>query len=319
MFSPQRDSLAAVRWLAMKNGSAEEVPAHAAVVVSSSGDNGEFTIAKPTVDGEKVWLAGPAPVLAGDYGTATNDYPAWAYYDSADGTPAVGETWGAGAGTWKLKKGMVGFRICGTPDATLGIVPVEAVDSGNETQDLHGYRHADDGTLSNYFPGGIITGNYVFNVAAAADKLHAVAFIVSRSLEIDRFAINVGTAAVAGSKARLAIYDTAPGGTDLWPRTRLLDTGEFTIDSTGAKIQTVSLELSAGLYWFCYLGNASAGIKGTYDVFMWPILGVSNALVQYMGLRFTYSYGAFPSSFPAKDPTYLAAGDFVIPYVRVAL
>lgn len=185
--------------------------------------------------------------------------------------------------------------------------------------DLSYYRHAESsGTLGTYAPGGIITGNFPSNVTVPADQMHVVALVVAQAITLDRLAVNVGVAAAGGSTARLAIYDTAPGGKDTWPRTLLVDTGAFGIDSTGAKSQTVSLTLPAGLYWLCYLGSASAQIKGTTDVFMWPIFGVSDALAQYMGLRFTYSYGAFPASFPAKNASYLASGSFVIPFVRIA-
>lgn len=117
--------LAGVRWLATTNDSGEEMPAHACVVVDSSGDEGQFVISKPTTASEHVWIAGPTPALDGDCATAVNTFPIDALYDSADGTPAVGEIWGAGAGTWKLKKNNTGFRVCGTPDTVKKVVPVE--------------------------------------------------------------------------------------------------------------------------------------------------------------------------------------------------
>lgn len=119
------DFLSGVRWLAAKNNDAGEMPANAVVVVSSTGTEGQFVLAKPTANGQHAWIAGPVPVLAGDGVIVTNDFPAWALYDDGDGTPAVGETWGAGASSWKLRKNNAGFRICGTPDTTLKIVPVE--------------------------------------------------------------------------------------------------------------------------------------------------------------------------------------------------
>lgn len=126
-----QDHLLNARSLAAKNNDAGEMPAHAVVVVSSSGTEGQFVLTKPTEDSEHAWIAGPVPALAGDGATATNDFPAWALYDDGDGTPAVGEEWGAGASSWKLRKGKTGFRVCGTPDTTLKVVPVErSVGSG---------------------------------------------------------------------------------------------------------------------------------------------------------------------------------------------
>src|SRR2546430_7518534 len=45
---------------------------------------------------------GPFPILAGKYGSAGDQYPAYAAYDSDLGTPAYGDSWGAKSGTWKL-------------------------------------------------------------------------------------------------------------------------------------------------------------------------------------------------------------------------
>lgn len=124
-----KHSMADIRWLAAVNDSGEELPACAAVVVDSSGDQGQFTVSKPTTDGEHVWIAGPIGALDGDQASVTNDFPTLAYYDDADGTPAVGETWGAGAGSWKLRKNKAGFRVCGTPDTDLKLVQVERASS----------------------------------------------------------------------------------------------------------------------------------------------------------------------------------------------
>lgn len=125
------DPVQDARWLAAKNNDAGEMPAFAVAVVASSGTEGQFVLTKPTANGEHAWIAGAVPALAGDGAEVTNDFPAWALYDDGDGTPAVGETWGAGASSWKLRKNNAGFRICGTPDTTLKIVPVErAASSG---------------------------------------------------------------------------------------------------------------------------------------------------------------------------------------------
>ena len=118
------DSLTGVRSLTVTNDSGEDLPAHAAVVVSSSDDAGGFSVTKPTIAGQHVWISLRA-ALDGDETQAVNEFPVEALYDAADGVPAVGEIWGADAGSWKLRKGQSGFRVCGTADETLGLVPVE--------------------------------------------------------------------------------------------------------------------------------------------------------------------------------------------------
>lgn len=109
----------------MKATAAVDVPPFGVVVISSMAINGVYTVAQPTVDGERVWFAGPNGIQSGTVGVITTDFPVFAAYTAADGIPAVGETWGAGAATFYLKKNKAGFRICGTPDQTSEIVPVE--------------------------------------------------------------------------------------------------------------------------------------------------------------------------------------------------
>lgn len=112
------------RYVPAENDSGETIPAHALVRVTG-WDSGLFIAAKPNTDGQAVWAAGPLPTDDGETVPLTNDWPAWALYDSGDGTPAVGETWGAGASSWKLRKNEAGFVVVGDPDTTLGIVPVD--------------------------------------------------------------------------------------------------------------------------------------------------------------------------------------------------
>lgn len=115
----------APRWLPVENTGGEAVPSFGLVKVTGSGTNGVYEGGKPDGDGQHVWVCGYGGIDAGNVGVVTNDFPAYALYESGDGTPAVGETWGAGNGSWKLRKDEAGFRICGDPDATTGIVPVE--------------------------------------------------------------------------------------------------------------------------------------------------------------------------------------------------
>ena len=119
------DSLVtAARWLRGTNGAGETIPAFAVVRVTGSGTDDVYTAAKPDEDGQYAFVWGIHDTPAGFVGTLTNDYPAYALYESGDGAPAVGETWGAGAGSFKLRKDKPGFRVVGSPDATLGVVPV---------------------------------------------------------------------------------------------------------------------------------------------------------------------------------------------------
>jgi hypothetical protein len=127
MFEPFRhdNPVRAARWQTVLNGAGEQIPAWGLVKISASDVAGVFTGQKPATDGERVWIAAGMEINTDEQGSVTADFPAWALYDEADGTPAIGETWGAGASSFKLRKDKAGFRVCGDPDTTLRIVPVE--------------------------------------------------------------------------------------------------------------------------------------------------------------------------------------------------
>lgn len=64
-----------------------------------------------TTDGQtRVAVCGPSVHVA------TMDYPTYALYDTADGTPQTGEEWGVASGGEKLRLGKPGFTILGDAD-----------------------------------------------------------------------------------------------------------------------------------------------------------------------------------------------------------
>lgn len=113
MLDSNLDPVQQIRWLVWTNQSAEECPPFGAVRVTGADSNRDLQGNKPNANGQAVWINGPTPVPAGSTGLLTNDFPVPAYYDAADGTPANNETWGAGTGTWKLKKNQAGFTVVG--------------------------------------------------------------------------------------------------------------------------------------------------------------------------------------------------------------
>lgn len=130
-----RDQIDSVRWLTVRNVATGSVspgaaPAFAVLRLQASGSSISPTgdaiyavegklvleVGKPAVDSEPLdLLAGPGGIPSGGFGLATIDFPAWALYETADGTPAIGEVWGPGANSWKLRKGKQGFRVMGGP------------------------------------------------------------------------------------------------------------------------------------------------------------------------------------------------------------
>ncbi|QEG28992.1 hypothetical protein GobsT_37810 [Gemmata obscuriglobus] len=100
-------------WVPLSNASGGPVPSCALARVTGVA-NGLFTVDTPDADGDPHLVAvGFSLVPTGGRGTGTFDPRAVLAYEEADGTPQPGEEWGAGAGTWKLRKGKTGWRILG--------------------------------------------------------------------------------------------------------------------------------------------------------------------------------------------------------------
>jgi hypothetical protein len=85
------------------------------------------TASKPDAFGSQIQCAlnGPQPVEAGSLGIAMRGGLAAARYETADGTPLIGEKWGPREGEWKLRKHTGGFNVVGVTNATTGLVLVQ--------------------------------------------------------------------------------------------------------------------------------------------------------------------------------------------------
>jgi hypothetical protein len=133
----------AIRQHAVLNDSGETIPAWA--VMEPSDFNGLYhTVRKPTVD-DSAWvlLNGPMPISAGGYGSGTWDLPNLAKYETGDGTPAVGESWGSRAGYWGLSRGYEGFIVLGNGDGTKTMVERDSLCASTEAGNpYYGYFYA---------------------------------------------------------------------------------------------------------------------------------------------------------------------------------
>jgi hypothetical protein len=107
-----------IRWLEIKNAGGTAVPEYGLVRVTGvDADNELLEVQQPNAEGQDVLVNGPTQIPAGGYGSAYDDWLVDALYESGDGTPAVGEYWGAAASSYKLRKGRFGFQIVGGPTA----------------------------------------------------------------------------------------------------------------------------------------------------------------------------------------------------------
>jgi hypothetical protein len=131
-----------LQWIEYYNDSGEEIPAFGVMRISGMRKkDGRPVIEckKPHTFGSQGQhrINGPVPVESSQYGVCLIGNHVAALYDTADGTPAFGESWGPRDGTWKLKKNTGGFRVLGNADTTNGVVVVVSVpmmlDRGTDT------------------------------------------------------------------------------------------------------------------------------------------------------------------------------------------
>ena len=123
--------------IARVDGAVEVTPDSESVIQVNQPDGGE---------GGHV-IIGPNGVPNGGDRFASRGYGAFAQYDSDDGEPAVGESWGPTAESWKLKKGESGFDIIGDfrevtiyegteDEETINIVRVAPQSGGGSTRTI---------------------------------------------------------------------------------------------------------------------------------------------------------------------------------------
>lgn len=127
----------------------------------------------------------------------------------------------------------------------LGLFPPQGI--GATLLDISSYRR---------------TGNYYTtpvagtqdNLTTVATKLGASPFVVTRTISIDRIAIEVTTLALA-TVVRLGIYNDDGS---VFPGSLLLDAGTVDTSTAGLKTITISQTLSPGLYWLAAATGATS-------------------------------------------------------------
>jgi len=143
-----------------RNLSSATMPAFGVGLISGSNveEGGLFIPAVEESTGGSVagmLVNGPREVPSGEYGAGYWGVgPMLALYDTADGAPAIGETWGiqsgSGASAFKLRKGYMGFTVVSAAtagsgdDARMFVVP-----SWHETPPIVGYLRGAAITITN--------------------------------------------------------------------------------------------------------------------------------------------------------------------------
>jgi hypothetical protein len=174
-----------------------------------------------------------------------------------------------------------------------------------------------------------VAGSYIFPISPGVvgssntlgnSTLRVAPWLVTRQCVIDRIGIGVSVVGEAGSKFRLGIY--ADNGA-AYPGALLLDAGQVAGDAVDVPELTVSLTLSAGLYWIGGAVQAAATTQPTIRTasgWHMPIsistgTSVPSSTLAIGGFTQASVTGALPSTFSTSLQT---AGSVPRPFVRLA-
>jgi len=151
-----------------------------------------------------------------------------------------------------------------------------------------------------------------------ANRLYAIPFFCTKTINIDRIAIHVSTAA-SGYNARLGIY-VDDGTTNPATATLIIDAGEVTVGSTGKQELTISVTLKGGrLYWLALVSGGAPTLGAVAVGSMIPSIFGLTDITTTAWLTFAYksfTYGALPN--PFGTTITLASGSCPAVFVRIA-
>jgi hypothetical protein len=105
------------RQLTIKNIGSEKAPPFGIMQVfglsfDQDADRWKVEAGRPTEDNAKLFVINGATELeANEESSGTWDWPTWVLFDSADGTPGLGEVWGVGKDTFKARKDKRGLIV----------------------------------------------------------------------------------------------------------------------------------------------------------------------------------------------------------------
>jgi hypothetical protein len=137
-------------------------------------------------------------------------------------------------------------------------------------------------------------------ISSTVNTLRTLPFTVSRTMRLDRMALEVTTLG-ASAVARFGIYRTT-GISNGYPTSRVVDSGELDCGSTGVKSATVDVTLSPGYYHAAVVvGTATVVFRGLAVGAQTHIMGADNTLAAlHNGWTVAFAYAALPAAFPGS-------------------
>ena len=150
---------------------------------------------------------------------------------------------------------------------------------------------------------------YSSTPAIVVNTLYAVPCFVARPITIDRLAINLAGAGVAGA-LRLGICNN---GTNNYPGTLLLDAG--TVDPASATFQAITISqalATKGIYWFVLVANSAPAPRSGILIAS-PLGNLSTSGYDpYNRWQVAFTYAALPDPFPAGGTQSTSAAFLIL-------
>lgn len=265
------DLLQSYGWIGVENDAGVEVPAYGVLRVTGHTTAGFRKVAKPNADSQSGCIVNGStkiPVTIGTRpgrGQALADPHVRALYDSADGTPAVDETWGPGNGTFKLKKGKTGFRITGGVDATAGTVWVVQTPGGAVAEISRPLEYWRGSGSEAWFT----TPHTTFRDSNTITLSTGIIYLIPYPSMNGDTITAIGTSVINGgtAKIRLGIYKQPDSGST-W--SLIVDAGELNIAGVTSKWcckQFSSVTLAAHKMYFLAVTTDGAGSPTVSRIF----------------------------------------------------
>lgn len=113
----QHNRLDSSVWERVYNEHSEPVPPFGVMKSNGMDEDGYYLVTRPDGDSlTEVFVNGPLPIPAEEYGQGTRTEPCTCLIESAGHDPAQEDNYGTQSGSWKLHYNKTGFRVIGATD-----------------------------------------------------------------------------------------------------------------------------------------------------------------------------------------------------------
>lgn len=182
-----------------------------------------------------------------------------------------------------------------------------------DRKDYSYYRKTGTDNIERWYTGsvGVITSTTLSGLGSGT--LRAIPFAVTKTITLDRIAMEITAAGTGGSLLRLGIYSSV----NALPYDLVLDAGTIAADSATFQSITIDQTLPPNLYWLTFIHNSASTItvRAMQAAVCANVLGVPSTLgtgTYQSYLASTFTFGALPNPFDYTSLAAVTANPFII-------